>query len=411
VYTIGYVYLPRTGRAYPVLALQVAMSGTIQVEMLWNRAGDDFALELQEPGGGFLSASRSGLKESVRVFLPQGRKATVYMTRYSSPNVAPKLVLRFSRTGVFPGDADEEIAAASPPAALSTPAPTTGPDIVEALQAQAPVPPASKPEALPAAPDEIVAAMEAAPSTPAPAPSQAAPRPTPRLRDAKLRRAPSAKPAASKRSGRDREAAGASRKPTGRRNKPAPASASEPARPRDKDRPQPAPTLLPASARATAAPTPQHGASAQQGPRPEATEAAQPRRGPRISPRGEATHVRLDSDGDRFLGRQSVALELPEARLEITVPRGFDLRVTDEQGRRVSLVKLRELEAWEGISGTEYSFLCDSYGTRPLPSGRYSVEVSGRSGGIRFRSRSGSVQDRELASRYTSQLVLIKRQY
>jgi hypothetical protein len=416
VYTVGWVYLPRTGRSYPVLGLRAAMNGTVQIEMLWGRSQDDFSLEIRRPDGELVSASRSGLKETTRLFLLEGQKATVYLTRYSTQNVAPRLMLRFSASGWFQGDGDSieaEAQPGEPPAPLS-PTPDLRFSVLELPPSEAPATTPTPEAAAPESPDDLVAAMDSEPTEP-PAPPSPTPVLAPRPREVRTHKAPTQARAVREPSGR-REAGSTARKAG--RDKPSAATASEPVRPRDRGRGRPAPTAVPAAARPTTAPAAgsKAGGSAQpaggsEASGPDVAEVGQPQKGMRISPRGEATHVQLGAEANRLFGRQAIAVELPEARLEITVPRGFDVQVTDEQGRRVPLAKIKVFDAWEGIPGTEYSFLSESYGTKPLPSGRYAVEVQGRPGAARFRKSGRAAEDRDLASRFGAQLVLIKRQY
>src|SRR5262245_42151788 len=63
VYTVGWVYLPRTARAYEVLRLTSKIPGTVQVEMIWDRTVDDFALEVEDSSGSMVKATRTGQKE------------------------------------------------------------------------------------------------------------------------------------------------------------------------------------------------------------------------------------------------------------------------------------------------------------------------------------------------------------
>jgi hypothetical protein len=422
VYTINWVYLPRPSRAYPVLHLMGRTTGTIEVEMLWDSPSDDLALEVLEPGGTFQAATRSAQRETLDVFLPRGRRATVYVTRYSLQNRPPRLVLRFHEGASIRRSERPPPSEPTPPAAfaelvLPPPAPSERagavlePAVFEAAPTSAPEPtPTSPPRRTPTSRPTVKRPSVAPTRRPSVAPTRRPSVEATRRPSVEATRRPSVE--ATRRPARRIPT------PSARRATPAP----EPT-PRPPSAPPPAPTAPSAAVPVTEAPAPAvtpagpaHESPAS-GPAPavldDPTEAARvppPERGVRVSPRGEAAHVPLALSGERLRGRQGIVLEIPNARLEITVPRGFTLGVTDETGRRVPLVRGRLLDAWEGVPGTELSFLGESFGTGPLPGGHYRIEVEGRLADVRLRGPQGSVSDAALAARLAGSLVLIKRQ-
>ena len=419
VYTVGWVYLPRTAKSYNVLHLTSQIPGTVQVEMLWDRSVDDFALEVEDSAGTMVKATRTGLKESTLVFLPRGRRASVYMTRFSSENIAPKLVMRFSAGSSIPSEPPQHITAEYR-AAESTPTPDLRIAVLD----------------LPRPPPE-----EQVESAPAPAPVSVEREPTarpPGWTSTRNKPSPISKPKSESDAPARKPAANTSRKPSEaavRKTsaKPVPPPAAVPtARPRSATASGPAAptsaTMLPAVARATTPPTPtqQAGMAPTSGPgagdaevandgqelpeEDESVQVGEPRKGAKISPRGEATHVDLSLNAGTFTGTEELVLEIPQARLEITVPRGFEVTVRDDRERSVTLTKVKLFESWEGIAGTDASFLSDSFSTPPLPSGHYVVRTHGRFEDVRLRTKSGVAADRDAVLKQSSKLVLIKRQ-
>jgi hypothetical protein len=418
IYTVGSVRLPQPGRAYPVMYLTSTLRGTVKAEMHWSRSTDDFALEVQDPDGNFLSASRSDQKETVTLSLPRGTRAAVYMTRFSTENVSAKLVFRFSTGTSAAGDGGIEAPTPTPTVDYSfsvlempSPEPALEADIVAAGLPGDGGGFAFDPAGL--AREEPEPTPE---PTPVPQPTRAAPKPTPKPRAAAA--LPKGGDASRKRTAA--AAKGKAPTPTATPRKRARAATRTPVRtkpptPRARATPKPAqrsePATPTAAAPAAATPVPTPGVAPASAAEPEAATVQAPRKGVRISPRGEAAHVALGAQGGDLSGAQSLLLEMPNARLEITVPRGFEVSVTDDQGRSVPLTRGRVFDAWEAIAGTEQSFLSESYSTRPLPSGQYEVQVQGDPAAVRFRGAAGPVGDRQLALKHGARLVVVKRQH